>query len=917
MLPFNLMVWVIGLLFTCGLLFFGAVATNQDFNAALLKYRSHALIRSNAMQAFATATLRQSELSLEGIANDLRQLKSVDRARPAMQAILHNSARFDPVSDYLFVFQDHELWLADGSDPVETGTTAPKSQLLSYLTQRRAEAPAIGSLIKAGSAQWLPFIKTVTLDDGQTLLLGVLIPTRLFGRIDTSFINVKGDFDAITNVDGEVLWQRGTLNQGRIALQAASTRPQWRHGSLSEHGPEALIAFQRSTNFPLITVSGYRESEYLAEWRQRRNSSLLFSLVSALLALATTAWVALRIKTVSDSERYYHQLFDSVAEGLLLVRGAAVVAANPRAAALFGVPSPAELIGLPAPSLSPPRQPDGSDSQQHLERLRELARAGSTPSFTWRHRRLDNNAPLDCEVQLSLITLNNTRYTLASLRDISQRLGMERALLESRQQLMEVQRIAGIGVWSMSLESQACEWSEEVFHILGLDRDKDTPGCELFEACVYPPDRILFNPAYRHMAAGDHMTLEFRVLRPNGELREIAIEAEYITGGGASGMSGPRLAGAIFDITERKRTERRLVDSERQYRQLVELMPEAVLIHHRGQIQYANPTAGALFKERAPGDLIARSVFEIISPDYRDAVIDKLARIASGADYPKTFERRLLQRLDGETFHAEVAAEPLFFNGVECVQVVIRDIDARERVQQALALSNTRLQALSAQMIEMLENDRRQLARELHDDVGQLLTFIKMGCGRLQERLAASDYGARLATLHACAGEALDKVRDLSRMLRPAQLDAQGLTAAIRWQLEHYLQGGAIRCEADLPELQPRPDGTIEITLFRIFQEALTNIIRHSGASQISVTLERGEGRIGLHIVDDGVGFDVEAKQKQGTGLGLASMSERAKLAGGQLHVHSVPGVGTELTLTLPDLETLSLQLQLDKRADD
>ena len=898
--PFNRVVWVIGLLFAGGSLLLGAAAVHQDFNATVQRFRCDALARVDALQHYAAVIFGQAGLTLSAVADDLR------RPGARVPEALRDGRRRDSVAAYLVAVLGDQTWVLAGADQ-PAADAALRARLTAYFTRRPATAtPQPGTLTGADRRRWLTLTQAVALADGRTLRIGALIPAARFDDFNRLPADTRGDFDTLIAADGAVLWQRGDGMTTAFLRNAARTEAA---EARLQHDAGALLAYQHVARFPLLAVSGFHDGVYLAQWRARRACDVLLFSACALLALITSAGIARRIKTVSDSERYYQQLFNAVADGLLLVRGAHIVAANSQAAALFGAQSPAALLGLSTLALSPPFQPDGSSTQHRIEHYQALTRAGATPMFTWRHQRLDNARPVDCDVQLSLITLNGERHLLAVVRDISQRLRMEEELRQSRQQLLEVQRIAGIGTWSFHPGSGRCEWSDEVFRILGCDRARDEAGEASFLDAVYPPDRALFAAWHQRLLDGRHMSIEFRVLRPGGDLREVGMEAERVDGGDRSDV---RLAGAIFDITERKRIERRLMNSERQYRELVELMPEAVLIQRRGRIIYANPAAGALFRQHFTGDLIHRNFFDIISADSRDTVLDQLARAAVREQRPEAFEQQLLQRLDGDCFHAEMAVQPLYFDGSECVQVVLRDIDAHERMQRALALSNWRLQALSAQMIEMLENDRRQLARELHDDVGQLLTFLQIGCGRLQQRLGDTDYGARLATLHTCAGEALGKVRDLSRMLRPAQLDAQGLTAAIEWQLRHYLQGGAIEYRAHLPDLTPRPDGTIEITLFRIFQEALTNVIRHSGASQVSVTLTRGHGRIGLHIVDDGVGFDVAARQQAGAGLGLLSMGERAKLVGGELRVHSVPGVGTELTVSLPDLATPPLPIDTE-----
>lgn len=206
-------------------------------------------------------------------------------------------------------------------------------------------------------------------------------------------------------------------------------------------------------------------------------------------------------------------------------------------------------------------------------------------------------------------------------------------------------------------------------------------------------------------------------------------------------------------------------------------------------------------------------------------------------------------------------------------------------------------------MIELQESERRHLARELHDDIGQLLTCIKISASGIQ-RYLDGQIEQRQAVLVQIADEALSKVRDLSRMLRPVQLDGLGLVAAMRWQIDNYLPDfpGGVKFLLDCVELQPRAAASVEITLFRIFQEALSNVLKHAGARSVEIRLTRFEENIHLVITDDGCGFDYNAALSCSRGIGLTSMAERAKLFGGELVLRSILGSGTQIQIILPQI---------------
>jgi len=225
----------------------------------------------------------------------------------------------------------------------------------------------------------------------------------------------------------------------------------------------------------------------------------------------------------------------------------------------------------------------------------------------------------------------------------------------------------------------------------------------------------------------------------------------------------------------------------------------------------------------------------------------------------------------------------------------------RRAAQQALREAHRRLQALSVRLLQVEETERRRIARELHDGVGQLLTAVKLRLDGLAP--SSPEYGARRKECVAAIDDALEQVRRMSRDLRPSQLDDLGLVAALRSHLDQ--QAGDAGFIAHF--VQERvPQGLapeIETACFRIAQEALTNIARHARAKEVWVTLTATEAELRLEVRDNGQGFDVATARVgavAGGSMGLLSMEERATLAGGRLVLDSAPGRETRLTLALP-----------------
>src|SRR6185503_8207407 len=207
--------------------------------------------------------------------------------------------------------------------------------------------------------------------------------------------------------------------------------------------------------------------------------------------------------------------------------------------------------------------------------------------------------------------------------------------------------------------------------------------------------------------------------------------------------------------------------------------------------------------------------------------------------------------------------------------------------------------AYSRRLIEAQEAERRRISRELHDQVGQILTAVKMNLHSLWEKCDAPEIQASIQDNMEVIDEAVDQVRDLSVDLRPLLLDDFGLVVALRWYLDRQ---GSIATQFNAHGLceEDRFSTELETTCFRIVQEAVTNVVRHAGAHRVVVTLERTESYLMLLISDDGLGFDVSVLRNGAATLGLRGMEERVHALGGLITIDSSPSLGTEICARLP-----------------
>jgi two-component system sensor histidine kinase UhpB len=227
----------------------------------------------------------------------------------------------------------------------------------------------------------------------------------------------------------------------------------------------------------------------------------------------------------------------------------------------------------------------------------------------------------------------------------------------------------------------------------------------------------------------------------------------------------------------------------------------------------------------------------------------------------------------------------------------------------ALAIQNAELweeiKAVSARYVDALEQERRRISRELHDEVGQALTAAKISLEMILRELPAefTTLRSRLQGVVALASETLNDVRRLAYELRPTVLDDLGLVHALQWYTDTFSRGTGLSVTFRADDLAERPSSEVETVLYRLVQEGLTNVARHAHAQHVEVELTTEPGVICLRISDDGCGFDSDELTKPwspGQGLGLRGMRERVTLLGGTLEVNSEPGQGTELLSKVP-----------------
>jgi len=413
---------------------------------------------------------------------------------------------------------------------------------------------------------------------------------------------------------------------------------------------------------------------------------------------------------------------------------------------------------------------------------------------------------------------------------------------------------------------------------------------------VAPQHRTAFLDLHRRVFAGESGTLEFEIIGLKGRRSWLATHAVPLRD--AAGMIHAAL-GITRDVSRRKVAEHALVESEQRFSKAfhANALPLLITRLEDGQVLDANEAFLRLVNRQRDEVLSQTTVsLGVIDAERRAAVIQTLADRGTVSD----IELELYPR-DSEPRTAVLSLVKIEIGGQQCTLGTYRDITEAKRAEEQLRGSRAALRSLATREQDIRENERTRIAREIHDSLGQALTALKLQLSAAQEAASRESpaLGSRLHETTSMVDDLVKSVRRIASDLRPPILDQLGLPAAVEWLAQDFSRRTGIRCEtAILPT-----DGVIvdelATALFRIVQEALTNVLRHAGATRVDIELGMKSGCVALEINDDGSGI-TEAGTMGPASLGILGMRERASALGGVLEVAPRAGGGTRVAAWFP-----------------
>ena len=609
----------------------------------------------------------------------------------------------------------------------------------------------------------------------------------------------------------------------------------------------------------------------------------------------------IHLNTVLDLSEQYRRLVEGSPDGILVTRHDRLVLANAAALRLCGVDSAEWILGTATLDLFTPQ------TRPAVRAGLEQARA--EPGHARVEARLAYTGSGDTAVEIAIAPLDADEIQLV-MRDITERQRAEAQLRESEERLALAVAGAREGVWDLNLETGHVVYSSRWKQMLGYEDDEIEPHLSAFERLVHPEDRRRAGEAQGSVVSGSSTyEAEFRLQHKAGHFVHVLSRGYPVR----RQPGGPvvRIVGTHLDLTERKQAEAALRQSEERLRLAFAGAQEGVWDWNleTGAVVYSPRWIDMLGYDASEVEPHVSAWERLIHPDDVRIAVGLNESLERGA---QTYEGEFrLRHKQGHYVHVlsrgfPVRREP----GGPVVRIVGTHFDLTARkAAEALAERQRAEQArtdLLTRLVFAQEDERRRIAREMHDQFGEQLTALAR---RIEAVKEAANGRADLVPLVAALEEVARQIdRDVNHLvweLRPTALDDLGLRAA----LANYIQDWStrVRVAAQLHTvglLDERLSSELETTLYRIAQEALTNVARHSRASSVDVILERRGDQVLLIVEDNGVGFDPSRTGSARRGFGLLGMHERAALVGATLQIETKVGEGTTVLLRMPTAGT-------------
>ncbi len=495
------------------------------------------------------------------------------------------------------------------------------------------------------------------------------------------------------------------------------------------------------------------------------------------------------------------------------------------------------------------------------------------------------------------------------VRDISERKKAENILRQSEERFRAFFNSDVIGIFYGDLNGNVFSANDEFLRILGLSKDdikNEKIRIQNFTPTEYLPldDENIRNA----IVIGSCHPYEKQFIRKNGERIWVLVGFVIV------GNKREEILAYVLDLTKLKETEENYkklyIENEELLQRLqlhLERIPLAYLIIDKDfKIKFFNPEAEKLFGYRNK-EVKGKDPYEFLIPESSKKLVEeKRKRWMLGDMNANGINENITK--DGRIILCEWYNTPIMDENGNLVEVISMGINVteREKSKSELLKSEQKLRALASHLQTVREEERAAIARELHDELGQILTSIKMNLIMMSKQVMQEDesfdkkiFENEIQAMNEMIEQSVKRLKKLISELRPEVLENLGLIPALEWLIKQFTIRSGVKVNFNSIITNPELNKTQELNIYRIVQESLTNAVRHSAASEISIDILKKENQLEVKIADNGKGFNPDILEPLQS-IGITGMKERAKAFGAELSIKSNSGIGTTVLLKLP-----------------
>ncbi|UCH62579.1 MAG: PAS domain S-box protein [Fidelibacterota bacterium] len=505
------------------------------------------------------------------------------------------------------------------------------------------------------------------------------------------------------------------------------------------------------------------------------------------------------------------------------------------------------------------------------------------------------------EVNLLIKLADNLAYGIISLRIRDERNRAEEALRESEELYRTLVETAPEGVSMTDLEGRLVYVSQRIVELHGYERADELLGRNALDL-IAPEDREkAIKNIQKTLEEGSLREQEVILLRKDG--------THFIGGVNATALKGADGQARAFittsrDITERKRTGQALRESERSLAeaQRIGRIGNWDLNLVKNELKWSDEIYRIFGLEPQEFGATYEAFLDAVHPDDREYVDTMYAKSVKNST-PYDIVHRIIRKSDGEVRYVHEKCEHFKDQTGKMLRSIgtVQDITELKRAENELKATQEQLRNLSTHLQSLREEDRASLAREIHDELGQALTVLKFGLMELKNALPADKISLveKVTSMAEYIDATAQTVNEIATQLRPTLLDELGLVEAIEWEVEEFENRTGIKCELMVKPEEMVVDRDRSTAIYRIVQEALTNIARHAQTTRSAVSLKMSDGKLHLSITDNGIGI-TEEKVLNPKALGIIGMRERVLSVGGNFKINGIKDRGTKIRVIIP-----------------